>query len=265
MSTDVTTSVYVEPNIDYTSGTDCEIAIDMQYIEDLNTGGLNGLTEKVVGLVVNETLGNAGTLVLDLANGTFKLNIAVDQNNPLGASVSLVNTATGLVVGGAVSLVFQLVGAAKVLSSTSKANLLSWVVGTLVTYVATDSINYEMVAALYKNEYKVEYDSAKTTKDIIVNAGSASIEDIKQFLYYSNVLKESDDVYVSTTDGTYKVVRGQDYDAIVTELTRRGYYGGNDATDAYNDIDNLNELLPNSGTFRQNIDELTNDYIQMHN
>jgi flagellar hook-basal body protein len=43
-------------------------------------------------------------------NGAFKLNVAIDQNNPLGASVSLVNAGTGLVIGGAVSLIFEIAG-----------------------------------------------------------------------------------------------------------------------------------------------------------
>jgi Ca2+-binding RTX toxin-like protein len=262
------TNVYVKPIIDYDkTGTnpDPTIILDSYYISSQADSNNVATALTFLGSVLASKLGSfddlsvlTAQLFVGNTSSFVKLTIDVNDIDNKQATISLCNIATGVAL---VALPVVLEKGAlglTVLSNASKSNIFTTAVG----FIVNEIVSYEVIAEAYRNEYAIQYERANVSGDIIVNATGYSFDTIKKFLYYSDVLKQSEDVYVQQGTEVYKVVRGSEYDAIVTELARRGYYGGDDATNPYNDADELNELQLNSADYRQSIDELTNIDIQ---
>ena len=134
MSSEITTSPYVQPNIDCIQTPQNTIDLSMSYINSIQSEGVAGLVEKVTTLFMNDMM----AAFIDFIFGSYKVKIAVDQQDPLAASIQLMETASGALISGIGLTYSVLTTGEKVLEAASKTTLGGWIANTLVRRVGSN-------------------------------------------------------------------------------------------------------------------------------
>lgn len=190
--------------------------------------------------------------------GLGELFIQQDRNDPLKLSITLFNIATSAVMDTISLVAVYATNGKKVFNALSKENLITFLTLNAVEELVDTAVTYECISSLYKLKYESEIKKAKEKEYLTINASGQSIQEIKNFLYYTGVLQESDikRIYVQTNDGIYRVLKpdSDEFNAIENELVRRGYLPLETYSD-FNTLMNLNEIETDSSETRQNITE----------
>lgn len=190
--------------------------------------------------------------------GLGELFIQQDRNDPLKLSITLFNIATSAVMDTISLVAVYATNGKKVFNALSKENLITFLTLNAVEELVDTAVTYECISSLYKLKYESEIKKAKEKEYLTINASGQSIQEIKNFLYYTGVLQESDikRIYVQTNDGIYRVLKpdSDEFVAIENELKRRGYSSLDTSSD-FNTLMTLNEIETDSTETRQNITE----------